>query len=87
MILERPDLESVNKLTVSEYAIVLGEQARWERMRWSWVPRKQFLHQLDEVREIRNRVMHFGQQLEQAERLTLKNFLKLMGELLVIPLP
>jgi predicted transcriptional regulator len=81
VILDKPDLESVNKMLVSEYMTVLGESARWDRMHWANVPRKQFLHQLDEVREIRNRVMHFGQQLEQADRITLKNFLKLMGDL------
>jgi predicted transcriptional regulator len=81
MILEEPGLESVDKMTVGEYAIVLCEPTRWERMHWNWVPRKQFLHQLDEVREIRNRVMHFGQQLNQADRNALKNFLKLMGDL------
>jgi predicted transcriptional regulator len=85
LILERPDLESVSKMTVAEYATVLGESTRWERMHWAWVPRKQFLRDLDEVREVRNRVMHFGQQLEQADRIALKNFLKLMGTL-VTPL-
>ena len=80
-IVEKPDLESVDKMTVGEYVIVLGEPTRWDRMHWNWVPRKQFLHQLDEVREIRNRAMHFGQQLKQADRNALKNFLKLMGGL------
>ena len=38
VILERPDLESVGKMTVGEYAIVLGEPTRWKRMRWDGVP-------------------------------------------------
>jgi len=81
VILRKPSLESVNKMLVSEYATVLGEQARWDRMHWPRVPRAQFLRDLNEVRLIRNRVMHFGQQLEPADRIALKNFLKLMGDL------
>jgi hypothetical protein len=83
VILGKPSLESVNKMTVFEYSIVLGEQARWDRMHLPRVLRAQFLHQFDEVR---NRMMRFGQQLEQAGRIALKNFLKLIGDLVTPPL-
>lgn len=76
-----PDLESVGAMTFGQYVILLQEPARWERMRWPGVPRKLFIQDLDEVREIRNRVMHFGKQPEQGDRGKLTAFLEVMRPL------
>jgi len=78
-----PRLESVAKMTFYQYVTVLQDPVRWEQMKWPKVPKNLFLSQLDEVRKIRNRVMHFGVELGQADRATLTSFLKIMGNLTI----
>jgi CBS domain-containing protein len=76
-----PRLESVAKMTFGQYIIVLQDPGRWEQMHWPAIPRALFISELDAVRQIRNRVMHFGVELEQADRTKLTSFLRLMGPL------
>jgi CBS domain-containing protein len=45
-------------LTIGEYQALLGDPARWERLGWL-SDRKVFINALDEVRQIRNDIMHF----------------------------
>ena len=55
-----PDAESPEDLTFGEYAQLLGKDENWERLGLSGIDRKKFLERLDEVRKIRNEVMHFS---------------------------
>ena len=58
-------------LTLGGYRQLLGRQERWERLGLD-LDRKEFIKQLDWVREKRNDVMHFdpeGSELEEKEKL------------------
>ena len=58
-------------LTLGGYRQLLGRQERWERLGLN-LDRKEFIKQLDWVREKRNDVMHFdpeGSELEEKEKL------------------
>jgi CBS domain-containing protein len=50
--------ESAADLTIGEYQALLGDPDRWERLGWL-SDRKTFTNALDEVRQIRNDIMHF----------------------------
>jgi hypothetical protein len=52
-------IESVNDLTLGETIRLIENPANWERLGWS-VERAEFVKALDEVKEIRNDVMHFS---------------------------
>ncbi|MGW2998681.1 hypothetical protein [Streptomyces sp. NPDC001155] len=49
---------SAADLTISEYQSLLGSREMWERLGWQ-ADRKIFVKALDEVRQIRNDIMHF----------------------------
>jgi CBS domain-containing protein len=51
-------IEDVNDLGFGDYLRLLQEPSRWERIRLG-LDRKCFIKELDEVRQIRNDVMHF----------------------------
>lgn len=80
-VVKAPRLESVSAMTFGQYGILLQDPARWQRMHWPSVPRGMFVHELDEIRKIRNRVMHFGKQLEDGDREKLTAFLEIMRPL------
>jgi CBS domain-containing protein len=54
----RADPQSAADLTIGEYQAMLGDPDRWGRLGWL-SDRKTFINALDEVREIRNDIMHF----------------------------
>ncbi|MDP9398861.1 MAG: CBS domain-containing protein [Actinomycetota bacterium] len=52
-------IESADDLTLGEYVRLLQQPESWERLQWP-LDRSQFIKALDEVREVRNDVMHFS---------------------------
>ena len=77
-------LKSVEAMTFWQYELLLRDQDRWQRMYWQ-VDREMFIAHLDDVRKIRNRVMHFGVQLANEDRKTLLSFLHFMRSLDPLP--
>ncbi|WP_312894060.1 restriction system modified-DNA reader domain-containing protein [Nocardiopsis metallicus] len=55
----RPELKSVNNLTMGDYKRVLESPEAWERLGWP-LDRAAFIKQLDAIVTIRNDVMHFN---------------------------
>jgi predicted transcriptional regulator len=52
-------IESFDDLSMGDYQRVLGNQELWHRLRWP-LERDVFVRRLNELREIRNDVMHFN---------------------------
>jgi CBS domain-containing protein len=52
-------IDSVNDLTLGETLRVLENPANWDRLNWP-VDRAEFIHALNDVKSIRNEVMHFS---------------------------
>lgn len=54
-----PDkIEGAADLTLGDYQNLLGKPENWEKLNFE-IDRKEFVHHLERVREIRNEVMHF----------------------------
>jgi predicted transcriptional regulator len=67
-------ITDVADLTFGEYVQLLGKPERWNRLELR-VDRGVFVKRLDDVREIRNDVMHFDPEgIEESETQTLRDF-------------
>ena len=53
-------IEGPEDLTFGDYVQLLRKEENWDCLRLSGIDRKKFVERLDEVREIRNEVMHFS---------------------------
>ncbi|MGA5843356.1 N-6 DNA methylase [Streptomyces pseudogriseolus] len=54
-------IKGFNDLSIGDYQRVLENKEAWERVGWS-LDRKIFIERLDEIRQIRNDLMHFNPQ-------------------------
>jgi hypothetical protein len=78
-------LTCASDMTFGQYQILLGDEGRWSRMHWG-VDREMFGDHLDEVRKIRNHIMHFGAEpLDTSQRGQLAAFLDVMRYLNPLP--
>jgi hypothetical protein len=78
---EKREIESISDLTFGEYLRLLENPDRWSKLALS-IDRGLFVKQLDEIRQIRNDVMHFdpdGIPDEDVEKL--RRFVRLMQDL------
>lgn len=83
----RPQVASVSDLTFGEYIRLLEYPARWARLNLQ-IGRELFCKNLDEVRRIRNDVMHFDPDGIPTEDLTkLQRFQQFMKQLAEIRVP
>jgi restriction system protein len=74
-------LKSPENMTFWQYFVLLKDPERWPRLHWG-LDREMFAAHLDEVRLIRNHVMHFGAQpLDDTQRTRLSSFLGIMRHL------
>ena len=80
----QPKLRSAADMTFGQYFYLLKDEARWQRMHWV-VDRVMFVGYLEGVRKIRNRVMHFGIQLDEEDKRQLVSFLHFMRSLDPLP--
>jgi CBS domain-containing protein len=74
-------IRSADNMTFKQYAQVLDDEDRWQRMGWGWAHCKTFIDYLEAARVVRNRVMHFGEKLSLEDKVTLErclNFLKVL---------
>jgi restriction system protein len=74
-------LESAGDLTFGQYKGLLQDPARWQKMGWEGVDPVSFIAYLDGARIIRNKVMHFGEELTPGEKQQLERFFNLMRAL------
>ena len=63
----RAKLNSPAEMTFWQYIQLLNDDIRWQRMHWA-VDRAMFIGFLDAARVVRNRVMHFGKELDPEDK-------------------
>lgn len=79
--IRQPGLESVDKMMFWQYQELLKDPERWQRMHWM-LDRERFIDHLNDVRIMRNHVMHFGSRpLDDSEKNRLAKFLDTMRHL------
>ena len=71
---EKP-IDGPTDLTFGDYVQLFGKEANWSRLGLSGIDRKKFVERLNEVRKIRNEVMHFS--LDDMPPETIKKIKKL----------
>lgn len=75
------DIQGISDLTLGEFLRLLEKAERWNRLGLS-IDRVQFCKELDDVRQIRNNVMHFDpDELRPEDIGKLRRFARLMQEL------
>ena len=79
---ETREIEDVDDLTFGEYVRLLGSRQNWEKMRLG-IDRKLFVKLLNDVREVRNDVMHFRPDSSEPEDLDKVRMLRSLLEQLV----
>jgi CBS domain-containing protein len=73
-------LTSAEGMMFGDYGTLLGDEARWARMGWG-VDQVDFMDQLDRARVVRNKIMHFGEELattEQDQLVKCLNFMRVL---------
>lgn len=73
-------IESLEQLTMGELQRVLEYPGHWDELELAF-DRRVFIGALDEVRDYRNRLMHFGDPLSEAEMTLLTNFCDMVREI------
>lgn len=73
-------IESLGELTMGELQRVLEYPDHWDELELAF-ERREFIAALEEVRGFRNRLMHFGDPLSEAEMTLLTNFCDLVREI------
>lgn len=72
---------AVSDLTFGEYIRLLESEDRWKRLNLE-IDRVEFLARLNQIREVRNDVMHFDPDgLEPSELTALRDFAKFLKSL------
>lgn len=79
---DQREVENLEDLTLGEYKRLLEKQEHWDRLGLIVLDRKNFIEQLENVRQIRNRVMHFEPDgLEEEDLEILRRFTDLLRKL------
>lgn len=79
------NLKSADDMMFGHYVQLLRDQVRWERMGWDGIDHARFIESLDETRKIRNKIMHFGKELDPADTQRLMHCLNYMRAMLPLP--
>jgi hypothetical protein len=84
-VTRKPTLTSVNDMMFGQYQRLLEDRDRWQRLHWM-LDREMFIEHLDDVRKVRNHIMHFGARpLDDAQKNRLAKFLYVMRYLNPMP--
>jgi hypothetical protein len=79
-------VKSADDLMFKDYIALLRDDARWQRMGWDgMIDQAQFIRCLDDTRQIRNMIMHFGRELTPEDQERLKHCLRYMRVLFALP--
>jgi CBS domain-containing protein len=81
----RKPITSVDDMMFGQYIRLLSDASRWHALSWQ-ISREIFISELDEVRKIRNRVMHFSAKpLVEEQQELLRSFLSWIRHLDPLP--
>ncbi|MGH3187214.1 MAG: CBS domain-containing protein [Streptosporangiaceae bacterium] len=83
----RQELKSADDMMFGQYVQLLKDEARWRRMRWEGIDHTRFIDSLDSTRKIRNKIMHFGEELSDTDKQRLMRCLNYMRTMLPLRLP
>lgn len=76
------EIEGVFDLTFGEYARLIQDEERWVRLELRTVDRATFVHMLNDIRKIRNEVMHFDPDgIARGDLRKLQEFVRLLQRL------
>ncbi|MFJ8437433.1 hypothetical protein [Kitasatospora griseola] len=77
----RRKLSGFDQLSYGDYQQVLSNQEQWDKLGWP-LDRKSFIARLDELREIRNELMHFNDKDKAGDSAIpmLRNMIELLRE-------
>ena len=78
-------VKSADDMVFGQYVRLLGDEARWQQMGWSGADCMTFIEYLDAARQVRNRVMHFGEELKPADKIKLVQLLNFIRTLDPLP--
>lgn len=68
--------DGLDKMSISHYHAVLGNAECWKELGWR-LERKRLVNRLNEIREVRNRVMHFSKDaVREGDLDMIQNFLR-----------
>jgi CBS domain-containing protein len=74
-------LKSADDMVFGEYIRLLKDDVRWQAMGWSGYDCETFIGYLDGARKVRNRIMHFGEELSAADAAALGHCLNFIRAL------
>ncbi len=74
-------IKEIKELTMGELQIVLQNPNHWDALKLTAFDRDVFIKALDDVRNYRNRLMHFGDPLDETEMTRLTNFCHTVREI------
>ena len=77
----KTSFDSVDELTIGDLVRVLQNPEYWEQLELSAVDKALFVKALDEMRDFRNRLMHFRDPLTNGELQKLTNLCELVREI------
>jgi CBS domain-containing protein len=78
-------LESAHGMDFGQYVRLLSDEGRWHRMGWPEADLMTFISYLEAARVVRNRVMHFGEALNPADKSKLEHFFNFVRALDPLP--
>jgi CBS domain-containing protein len=78
-------LQSAADMVFGQYKQLLSDESRWLRMGWCEVDCMTFIEYLEAARKVRNRVMHFGEELKQEDKDKLDHCLNFVRALDPLP--
>lgn len=71
-------LNCADDMVFGQYVRLLDDESRWRQIGWERYDRGMFIDCLEETRQVRNRVMHFGEALRPEDQSKLDNCLNFM---------
>jgi len=80
-----PRVKTAADLMFNQYLRLLNDETRWQRMHWDGIDRARFIQCLDDTRKIRNKIMHFGEELTTDMKQRLTQCLRYMRTMLPVP--
>jgi CBS domain-containing protein len=74
-------LKSADDMVFGEYIRLLNNDVRWREIGWTKYECATFIEYLEEARKVRNRIMHFGEELSAADAAALTHCLNFIRAL------
>lgn len=78
----RAHLRSAADMMFGQYVQLLRDDTRWRQLGWGGIDHARFIQCLEDTRQIRNKIMHFGEELTVVQRQRLGQCLNYMRAML-----